>query len=408
MGLFGSKQQDHGVDLEALDRRHAQAMAERDQRLLDQQAQLHAQHQAALDGIQTASKKDRARMEATFLDQQADLAKNHSQHLDMIADIQQGNTAERERMEETYRSAQAQLIQDHQVEQERYENRLAAMMQTVADAEENTEALRLELQQPIRDREAKVGFVNGLNLVVRQTNKLLLVGPKGMGKSTFMWLLGQGEKPKQSYGDGTVEILQLDKFVDSIGLTGWNTEELVKLLVLMIYDGIPGDIILFTNDRIDVPLTNLGLLGINTPMIVIMNNTFWQKYEPKEEGRAKKIHLEEDASGVKRVTPEGDLRKVYNLEAYKDIKTFGRGFPITHHDDIQSMVKDRRDKANIRPFGHLLDLLGTTFTVKATENANEHGVEMLFRFIYIYEKKFKGDRLGFMNKATMQDFNGLA
>ncbi|OWA55067.1 hypothetical protein BV898_19452 [Hypsibius exemplaris] len=372
MGIFGSRQRNRGVDVEAINRRHAEEMAESRRLFAEQQA------------------------------------KNHSQHLAMIAAIQQDNIEERKRMEDAYKSAQDQLIQRHQTEQEHYEKRLAEMMQSVADAEKNMEALRDELQKPIRNREAKVNFVNGLNLVIKQTDKLLLVGPKGMGKSTFMWLLGQGEKPKQSYSDGTVEILQLDHFVDSIGLIGWSLEELVKLLVLMIYDGIPGDIILFGNDRIDVPLTNLGLLGINTPMIVMMNSTFWKNYEPKQQGRAKTIHLEDDSFGVKRVTPELDLEKVYDMDAYEDIKKFGRGFPITHHDDIQGLVMDRRDKANIRPFHFLLDLLGTTFNVSATENANEHGVEMLFRFIYIYEKKFKGDRLGFMNKATMQDFVGLA
>ncbi|OWA55068.1 hypothetical protein BV898_19453 [Hypsibius exemplaris] len=132
------------------------------------------------------------------------------------------------------------------------------------------------------------------------------ITPKGTGKSTFMWLLNQGEKPKPSNSDGTVEILHLRNYVDSIGLTGWNIDELVKLLVLLIYDGIPRDLILFGNDRIDVPLTNLGLLGINNPMLVLMFGDFWQKYEPRH-GQTQTIHLAEDERGVRRVEPEEDL-----------------------------------------------------------------------------------------------------
>ncbi|OQV22020.1 hypothetical protein BV898_04230 [Hypsibius exemplaris] len=351
---------------------------------------IHRQHAAAI-----------AESQRIFQEQQAQA---HAQHTQMIAAIRQGNDQERQRMEAAYQAEQARLKREREVEQERYEMRINAMIKSVTDAEQHVKDLEIELRKPILDREAKVSFVNSLGLDIKQNEKLLLVGPKGMGKSTFMWLLNAGEKPVPSISDGTVEIVQLQKFVDSIGLTGWSTEELLKLLVLMIYDGIPKDLIIFGNDRIDIPLTNLGLLGINNPMIVMMFGDFWQKYEPRKGGR-QRIHLLEDNHGVRRVQPVEDLDMVYNLDVYADIKEFGRGTPITHHDNLDGLVRNRCEKAKIRPFQHLLDILGKTFTVKAGEN--DHGTEMLFRFIYIYEKKFGKDRLAFMNKATLQDFANL-
>ncbi|OWA50923.1 hypothetical protein BV898_15424 [Hypsibius exemplaris] len=117
---------------------------------------------------------------------------------------------------------------------------IAAAAARKAEVDRQAEEHEAERNRIRSKRQAQVDLVNGLQLAVRQNDKLLLVGPKGTGKSTFMWLLNQSEKPKPSNSDGTVEILQLQNYVDSIGLTGWNIDELVKLLALLIYDGIHG------------------------------------------------------------------------------------------------------------------------------------------------------------------------
>ncbi|OWA55066.1 hypothetical protein BV898_19451 [Hypsibius exemplaris] len=96
---------------------------------------------------------------------------------------------------------------------------------------------------------------------------------------------------------------------------------------------------------------------------------------------------------------------MYNLDAYVDIKQFGRGMPVTHHDDLDRIVSDRCDKAKIRPFQYLLELLGETLIVKAEEN--DSTIEKLFRFVYIYEKKYARDRLAFINQAALDDFESL-
>ncbi|XP_055329697.1 LOW QUALITY PROTEIN: uncharacterized protein LOC129582249 [Paramacrobiotus metropolitanus] len=315
-------------------------------------------------------------------------------------ELKNANAAERDRLMQDFHREQEQRDRERQAEQERYEARLLELTRTIDDSQEELKKVTDQLQKPIKDREQKIAFVNSLNLPIHQTNSLLLLGPKGLGKSTFLWLLNEGPKPKQSRSDGTVEILHVSGFVDSIGLRGWTPEELLKLLVLMIYDGIPKDLIVFGNDRIDQPITSLGLLGVNHPMIVIMSSDFWRNLEPARGGEPR-IHLVDDGKGVRRVEPEAHLERVYNTPVYEDIKEFQLGItPITHHDNLELLVQKRED-AGIRPFRFFMDGLGQQFHV---EMENSHNMEALFRFIYLYEKKYGRDRLKFMNNATLQDF----
>ncbi|XP_055329755.1 uncharacterized protein LOC129582287 [Paramacrobiotus metropolitanus] len=317
-----------------------------------------------------------------------------------LNDLQNSNAAERDSLLKNFRLEQEVWDGKWQAEKQRYESQLEELTQTMESNQVQLQKVIAELQLPIKEREERIAYVNSRKLPIRQTESVLLLGMKGLGKSTFLWLLNKGPKPKPSRSDGTVEILHVDGFVDSIGLRGWGPEELLKLLVLMIYDGIPKDLIVFGNDRIQLPIMSLGLLGVNNPMIVMMSSEFWRNLEPEDEDD-QPIHLVEDAKGVRRVEPEKDLRRVYNMKVYAEIKKHQLGTtPITHHDDLESLVRTRND-AGIRPFQFLMDGLGQQFHV---EKENDHYMEALFRFIYIYETKYKRDRLKFMNNATLQEF----
>ena len=83
------------------------------------------------------------------------------------------------------------------------------LQNSILDIRKSMEDPQKLLEKPDAERRAKVDFVNNLRLKIRQTDSLLLLGPKGYGKSTFMWLLGAGPQPEQSFGDGTVEILHI-------------------------------------------------------------------------------------------------------------------------------------------------------------------------------------------------------
>ncbi|XP_055329810.1 uncharacterized protein LOC129582325 [Paramacrobiotus metropolitanus] len=303
-------------------------------------------------------------------------------------------------MQQDFLDQQKQADQKRRVEQERYEAQLLQLRQAMEASQAELQKVTEQLQRPTKDREEKIAFVNGLKLPIRQTDSLLLVGPKGAGKSTFLWLLNRGPKPEASRSDGTKKIQHVDGFVDSIGLNGWAQEELLKLLVLMIHDRIPKDLIIFNNDRIYHPNMSLGMLGVNNPMIVMMSGDFWGNFEP-EEADDQIIHLVEDSKGVRRVEPEKHLKRVYNMKVYDDIKKHQLGVtPVTHHDDLELLVQ-QREKAGIEPFRFLMKELGDEFHV---EMDNSHTMEALFRFIYIYEKIYKRDPLMFMNHAKLQDF----
>ncbi|XP_055329716.1 uncharacterized protein LOC129582259 [Paramacrobiotus metropolitanus] len=316
-----------------------------------------------------------------------------------FTDLTNANAAESQRQQEEFQRQQQRWEAEQQAEKTRYEGRIQDLEKNMQEPERQLNDVQEQLRRPIIDRENKVNFVNGLQLQIKQTDSLLLLGPKGMGKSTFLWLLNKGAKPHKTTTDGTVEIIQVSGFVDSIGLRGWTPEELLKLLVLMIYEGIPRDLIIFGNDRIDLPITSLGLLGVNNPMIVIMSSDFWRNLEPVNGGR-QRIHLVENEQKVRRVQPVEDLDLVYNLPVYEDIQQFHLGTPITHHDNIELLVNKRRE-AGIRPFQFLMDRLGAVFKVGMENEAN---TEALFRFIYLFETKYNKDRLRFMNFASLQEF----
>jgi len=264
-------------------------------------------------------------------------------------------------------------------------------------AREEAQKLKETLNKPIKMRKEKVEFVNSLKLEIKQTNNLALIGPPGVGKSTFLWLLGKTEKPIFTMDHGTKELSYNHGFTDTIGVN-WNFEELLKLLTLFVYEGIPSDIIGFTNSRVELMVSALGVLGITTPMIVIIKSeTFWKLHNKK------RIILGVDSKGCRRVQPEDDLDDVYNLDTYKVIKDMSLAKPITHHDDIDELVKQRKD-TGINPFNLILKL-GSPFI--SLEEGNSPLQEYLFRLIYLFEKIYKKDKLAFMKNCHLEDFQKL-
>lgn len=298
---------------------------------------------------------------------------------------------------------------------------LDELMKETEDARVKVEQMRAHLQKSagVAGRQAKVDFVNGLNLDIKHTESLLLLGPKGMHKSTYLWLRGLGDKPQphapaasssSSSGSSaqcgsTVTIKHVaGGFIDTIGLRGWSPEELLKLMVLLIYHGLPQDLIAFSSDRTLGPLASLALLGLANPMVVILHGNFWEVVSPPRE--VVKLVPTVDAAGrfVQRVEPEANLRELYHQHGYAMAREHGLGQPITHHEDPATLMAERR-AAGIHPFEHLRQKLGQRFTAHVDPAAADHTVEMLFRLIFIYEKVYNKDDLAFMNDAALDDFH---
>ena len=136
-------------------------------------------------------------------------------------------------------------------------------------------------------------------------------------------------------------------------------------------------------------------------MIVMLSTEFWANYRPGD-GESPTLKLKETSDGVKRLDEEIPLRRMYNMRAYQGIEEMCLGKPITHHDNLEKLASDRA-AAGVHPFQYILETLGERFSIAA---GNDSGlVEMLFRFIFIFEKKYKMNKLNFMNSATLSDFD---
>ena len=108
---------------------------------------------------------------------------------------------------------------------------------------------------------------------------------------------------------------------------------------------MPKDIIVFTGDRIMHPIVSLAEVGIVSPMLVSMNSAAWTRIN------AGKVHFEEELTEtgkrMLRVTPESDLGELYALEDYDAFKEMGVCKPITHHDNIAVVLRERYQTLNL-------------------------------------------------------------
>jgi len=248
------------------------------------------------------------------------------------------------------------------------------------------------LNKPIRDMEEKMKFVNNLNLRINYTNKTLLIGNKGTGKSTYLWLLKVEEKPNPSFKDGTTKLVFHKDYIDTIGIV-WSHESLIKLLVLLIYTEFPRDLIIFTNDRIMQPMSVLASVEIITPIIVILHSSFWTMYNKG------KIQLDKNNNTL----DKDDLHLIYNTNSYEQIKAMQLGQTITHEDDIKRILNGRVTN-NVEPFTNIKQILGDKFKI---DNSSSSLVSCIFRYIYIYEKYYKTNVDGmqlFLNSAELVEF----
>jgi hypothetical protein len=265
------------------------------------------------------------------------------------------------------------------------------------------EHLRQSIQQPIEDWKAKVSFVNGLGLQIRETRLTALLGIKGSHKSTWAWLHGDAPKPERASHDGTKALVYGQKFIDTIGI-GWSFQQLLKVVVLFLYEGFPSDLIVFLpNDRYQVPIDYLHAVGIHDPMLVAIQSIFWDRVNS---GR---FRLDEN----KRLVDPEHLQDMYNMHVHDTVKELNVATSLTHHDDVKA-ISDRRIGAGIKPFAGVIETLGGcgAFNLPDAREGINSTVMQIFMLIYVYEKRYKisnpsDHQLAFMNHATVEQFYEL-
>jgi len=291
-------------------------------------------------------------------------------------------------------------------------NQLDSLQKQLAESEKRTQELIALAEKPIQERAEKVKFVNDLKIPIVRNSTILLVGNKGAGKSTFLWLRGEGPKPSPTSADGTTKLVIGNKYTDTIGLT-WSMDSLYKLLVLLIYHGIPKDVVVVSmNDRIGQSTGLLASLSVLNPVLVIPRPAnLWDELDSGE------IVLEKDRNGILRIAgnnKEKALKKIYDYRAYEVIRTLSLGKTVTHEDDLEEIMENRQ-RSGVRPFDAIVSMLGSAFVAPDSYHPGHgnHHMEMLFRFIYLYEKNYKNrvndkgeneGELRFLNDCQITEF----
>jgi len=225
--------------------------------------------------------------------------------------------------------------------------------------------------------EIKNYFDENIIRIIRTDNSVI-VGPKGHGKSSFLWIKGICDRPTKTYNDGTTELVLENKFIDTIGIN-MELNLLLKMIAVLIVKGLPRSLILCINDGIERALILFSHLLIKKMYIVIID----PKYLHKKYDKKKDFSLL-------------NKKELYDLQAYKEIKEIESGciVPIDHNEEIN----------NIGSFDNIIDQLFCD-GIKLNDWSDFHNSNntlqtikyQICKNIYDYKINFKENDKGFLN-----------
>ena len=143
--------------------------------------------------------------------------------------------------------------------------------------------LEQTVQKDITEQKEISSFLEQRKINIRYVEKFGFIGPKGSGKTSFIWMHGFCPKPEFTTGDGTVLIQQWPGIVDTVGVQ-MTLEHLLRVISLFIIHGMPDSVYLFyTSQRIDEPILLLSLLGISQSYFVSLDTDYiYETYKDSE------------------------------------------------------------------------------------------------------------------------------
>eukprot|EP00599_Poterioochromonas_sp_BG-1_P005170 CAMPEP_0173149670 /NCGR_PEP_ID=MMETSP1105-20130129/10471_1 /TAXON_ID=2985 /ORGANISM="Ochromonas sp., Strain BG-1" /LENGTH=318 /DNA_ID=CAMNT_0014064595 /DNA_START=33 /DNA_END=989 /DNA_ORIENTATION=+ len=170
-------------------------------------------------------------------------------------------------------------------ENEELKRQVASLERAIGEVTAQMTHLRGELCQDrvvydgVRDFITKWQEARPQGIVFKEATAI--IGPKGSGKSTYLWMKDPGfPKPQKCYGNGTnnIQIRQEHGFMDTIGIN-FEIMSLVRLLVLfLIHDAVPMNAIFCHNDRIERTIAILTHMNITKYYVLAMDVKYLHKY----------------------------------------------------------------------------------------------------------------------------------
>ena len=149
------------------------------------------------------------------------------------------------------------------------------LVDKINESQEELQKLNQKLMRQENSYRAMKSHVDSIHLHLRFVDKTLMLGPKGTGKSTFLWLrslLGIAEavpKPVFSAKDGTTSLVHYCDTVDAVGM-GIEVDKIMRLIALLIYKrSVPKSLILFSLRPIPdiVVLNHLLISDVNVCLL---------------------------------------------------------------------------------------------------------------------------------------------
>ncbi|KAJ3317812.1 hypothetical protein HDV06_001132 [Boothiomyces sp. JEL0866] len=222
-------------------------------------------------------------------------------------------------------------------------------------------------------------YVNGLKLKIIKTDKILIFGDKGSGKSTYLWLLNEiDEPPVNNVTDSTVEFLYTNNFIDTVGINTKCIDHYYKLFTLLIYKGWPKDIILSLDDR---PLAKNSqicyLEKFKLTNFMFFKLDYSHIYRQIDNGKNKSDLVANDVF-------------ILNKMSQVEINNFNLQ-PVSHiFKEVIELSNDRKLK-NLNQINHYLFLNCDYYYYDKEFNGEDIIHTTLTKYIYVYDKYFKNN-----------------
>ena len=283
-------------------------------------------------------------------------------------------------IEESQRQAKA--LVEAECQQRMLEAEIQRNKELVDEAER-----KLKESIPFKQHQQLTNFFSNSSYKIQYCSEYAVIGSKGFGKSTFLWLKGIGEKPQPSLCDGTIEIDLNNIIMDTVGMD-ITIPNMIKLIALFIVKGFPKNLILASNDRIESVLQVLSHFFVTSVYFFIM--------KPQELHEQTNITHEEALLLT--------LPTIYSMGRMKQIQEV---FPTcqlcTHLTELTQISSIQPMIDSLFPMGKVIVPNFQEYDQKKMDSRFDLNYQIL-QAIYSFVNDFGGNTCDFMNATLNKNY----